>query len=347
MRLCEGLENTTNSLLTKLDISSAAWKLGGANDVTEARSFYLHLDDGSTLIFQIAFTNVAWPSDWFQVNAHYLASGQRSVDDKGRIEHCDNVNRFWAKVSKDKLSVEASSGSIQIKSRQDIRIKLKCGKLFFDIVLGDQIGLVTLGDGCIHIPDEGHIHTAFLPCLKGEGVFKVKDEQERRVKVRGMAVLQWHGVKLHRCASQLALGWYESETTQIITMQMQGTKRQDLQRLSLNIMVRDEKIVLACLDCHLETDELAIDHRAGMRLLGKDLEGNEVTLETKADELSQLTQIKVMEKVPFLVRKVIQTFMPNPVVSHYKSSSTRLVSNGNVLTEGVFLLEESIIHKQE
>lgn len=347
MRLCEGLENTTNSLLTKLDISAAAWKLGGANDVTEARSFYLHLDDGSTLIFQIAFTNVAWPSDWFQVNAHYLASGQRSVEDKGRIEHCDNVNRFWAKISKDKLSVEASSGSIRIKSTQEIRIKLKCGKLAFDLVLGDQIGLVTLGDGCIHIPEEGHIHTSFFPCLRGEGSFRVRDEQMRKVTVRGMGILQWHGVKLHRCASQLALGWYESETFQIITMQIQGSTRQDYECLSLNIMVKGEKIVLACLECHLETEELAIDRKVGMRLLGKDLDGNEVILEAKVDELTQLTRIKVMEKVPFLVRKVIQAFMPNPVISHYKSSSARLVSNGKVLTEGIFLLEESIIHKQE
>jgi hypothetical protein len=66
----EGKENTTKDLLTKLYIDSAKWKLSGAKNVNEARCFYLSLEDGSILIFQIAFTNIA--SDWFQVNAHYI-----------------------------------------------------------------------------------------------------------------------------------------------------------------------------------------------------------------------------------------------------------------------------------
>ena len=73
----EGKENTTNDLLTKLYIDSAKWKLGGAKNVNEARCFYLSLEDGAILIFQIVFTNIA--SDWFQVNAHYIPPPEKKT----------------------------------------------------------------------------------------------------------------------------------------------------------------------------------------------------------------------------------------------------------------------------
>jgi hypothetical protein len=347
MRLCEGLDNSTTTLLTRLDIEAAAWKLGGAENVTEAKSFYLQLDDGSTLIYQIAFTNVAWPTDWFQVNAHYLPAGLSSLDDKGSIEHSDNVSRFWAKLSKDKLSVEASSGSININTEQDIRLKLKCGKLRFDLVIEESIGLITLGDGCIYIPEEGHIHMSFLPSLKGEGTIRIKDGKDQSVRVRGMAVIQWQGVKVHRCASKWTLGWYLSENSQIITMQMQGSKKQEYHKVSLNIVAQNGVILLATIDCHMEANSASLDRKVGMKLLGQDSDGKEVILEARVDELSQLTRIKVLDNVPFLVRKVLQAFMPNPTVSHYKSSSAKILRDGQVVTEGVFLLEESIIHKPD
>ena len=345
MQLCEGLENATGALFTKLDLTDAAWKLGGASNVTEAKSFYLQLDDGSTLIYQIAFTNVAWPTDWFQVNAHYLPASLHSVDDKGRIEHCDNVSKFWAKITKDKLGVDASTGSIHIKCEQDIRLKLKCGKIRFEINLADSVGLVTLGDGCINVPKEGQVRIFFLPNLKGEGTLKIKDKAEQKIRVKGIGIIQWQGIKVHRYASKWTLGWFQSPEIQIISMQLQGTKRLEHQKLRLNLVVQDGKINVASIEGNLESKEITATHKAEMMIKGKDVDGKDVVLEVREDALKQLTRIKVLDNVPFLVRKVLQAFMSSPVISHFESTSATLLRDGGQIANGSVLLEESIILK--
>lgn len=342
MRFGNDLENTTSSLLRNLEFEKCAWRLGGASNVTEAKSFYLSMDDGSTLIFQIAFTNIAWPSNWFQVNSHYLPFSLNSLQDKSIIAHCDNVSPIWVKISKDKMSIAASSGTMHLNTLADIRIKLKCGKMKFDFVLEECIGLVTLDDGTIHVPDEGQIQMSFLPCLKGEGEFQIQDNQSKRVKVQGIGIFQWQGVKVHRCASQWKLGWFFSSKFQSISMQMIGTKRQDFQTISLNILVQNNVIILACNECHFPTLEAQKSQTERLKLVGVNNNGSKAEILIHADNLSQITRIKVLDSLPFVLRKMLQTFMPCPVISHYKSVNAQI--NG-LDVEGTFLYEESIVHK--
>jgi hypothetical protein len=355
----EGKDNTTNELLTKLYIDSAKWKLSGAKDVNEARCFYLSLEDGATLIFQVAYTNVA--SEWFQVNAHYIPPPEKKETSnkeekekhevnirKNWIDHSDNVNKFWVKLSKDRLGVEIGSNFLKIDpDTGNISIKLKCSKMHFELSLADEIGLMTVSDGCIKFQDEGNIRLSFLPNLKGQGKFKLKGQEEKEIKVRGFCILQWQGLKLQRCASRCNLGWFQSETTQAISLKYLGTKKQDFESAGMSIAVQDNQVKIASKDPELDIiDGSDTAHRTGkMKISGKDKEEREITMETKADEMYQVTKIKVLDKVPFVMRKIIQTLVANPVIFHYKATDAKEFINEEEGETGRFMFEESIIDK--
>ena len=357
----EGKENTTNDLLTKLYIDSAKWKLGGAKNVNEARSFYLSLEDGAILIFQIVFTNIA--SDWFQVNAHYIppleenttsGNGEKEKHEekicKNWIDHSDSVNKFWAKVSKDRLGVEVGSNFLKMDPESNkISLKLKCSKMRFELELDDQIGLMTVSDGCIKMGDEGNILISFLPNITGKGKLKLKATEEKEVKVRGFGVYQWQGVKLQKCASKCTLGWFQDETTQAFSLKYQGTKKQNFETAGMSIAVQDNQVKVASKESNLElTGGEGVKRSGEMKIAGKDKESREITMETEGDEMYQVTKIKILDKLPFLVRKIVQALVANPTVNHYECTDVKFMVNGEKEGEnGRFLLEEAIISKEK
>ena len=175
----------------------------------------------------------------------------------------------------------------------------------FELELSDPIGLVTVSDGCIKIEEEGNIRISFLPNVTGTGKLKLKDKEEKEIKAKGFGIFQWQGIKIQKCVSRCSLGWFQSDSAQAFTLKYLGTKKTNFDEAGMSIAVQDGQITMATKESNLELADGESNKRSGkMKIAGKDKNNREVTMETDADEMYQVTKIKILDKLPFYCAKL-------------------------------------------
>ena len=163
----------------------------------------------------------------------------------------------------------------------------------------------------------------------------------KKVSLRGVGILQWQGLRPYKAATKWTMGWFDSPTLQAICLQMQTTKKTNGINVNIGFVVKDGNLLLCNLNNHLNIKEEC----GTLQIIGIDNSENPNSISIEEIKMSKATNIKVLDNLPYILRKVLQVFMNNPSISHFhKTNCQAIIGNGEKF-KGTFLIEESIIQK--
>lgn len=340
-------DNTSTALCRNLKPAEFCWLLDGSGWVTEAHTFYMISRTGEYILLQVAYSNLSWPAHpTCQMSALYSDAGScagktDSLDGSKprfltRMEEANpNIrHRIWTGSTKgNKMKVSAGKTSLQVKQmtisptddgayeivfdEEDLKFRLRFAPLADAFMIGD--GSVHFGkDG-----SDGMVSLKFIPAGKVDGIVTV-DGTETGFDGFGLCVRQFQNVKPYLSASRWHLSYFQATDSDmsLMLLQMQTPSTYDSVVYTIGSLFADGALLGVSLGNQVTVvsktrdgdSQYAIPSELRFDWRGTTFDGRPFEAACTVAHETLCIKVCVLDSLPYVVRKVIGTFLTRPYI---------------------------------
>ncbi len=356
------LSNSTCSHLVNAH-SRLEWKLSYSS-ATEGQTFYISTASGAFILLQMVYSTMSW-SPTVQASARFYsppsnASGVRLLKDK--TYSCRGSSLI---LSNDRLSVSCERMSIELAHFEPVTFKVsfhsedgdfKLDLLLVSVLEGGHVVEMVGNQGQVNFKNDhgesGFVTSHFLPrCVVSGSV--VVNGQRHDAKGFGCFVhaIQHYPQKCGRWNFISLQG--EKESLLIYQFEMPDGHGYAFKTMSQLCLVKNERVEMVCLDNLVSHLGRQMDHKSGysvpsaihIRSHGRNVSDQAVKMGMRVALTQPLDRIDLLNELPILVRKVIQTFISKPYLYSWceNVTSTICVGDENVQVKGNMFIEISFL----
>jgi hypothetical protein len=259
-------------------------------------------------------------------------------------------------LSADKRSVRTDFFNIQLDTAQKVyKINITHPELVVSLEFKRVDKGFKVGEGKTYLGGDnasaaGFVSHKFWPRAESKGTFII-NHQVHEIEGDGMFVHAIQGMQPQLIASNWNFIDFHSKEASIGMMQFQTTKQYGSVNINQGSLVLNNQLVCVSVDNHVELMDLEKDpeteydipKRVKLTWKGKTIKEQESD-ETKDVSIVMVVEIKnlidkidVLAEIPFVIRKIVQTFVVKPYIYQWLDKATAEITIGDqekILTEG-------------
>ena len=319
------------------------WSMAGSSWITEAQNFYVVGRDGSLVFFQIGYSNLGytpsihylfvcrWPSTTCQLSARYF-NPLKNIN----VFESQSISAMRMKMSSDYTTVHAKKSGIEhVHVMGDLGlIKLR----FDEDPLGVQLNLrpecqpFQVSDGNIHFGQDmsdGFINMKFIPTAHATGWTQVGDGEKDPFEGHALVIHQFQGVRPHLSASRWNLAYFVGDTQRsgmtpscLFMIQLKTPDSYDDATINYGAIHHKHDSLAVSVSNEIIHGESPIDEESGFPIPtlitykwhGVTFSDKKFTAVCEATPKVQCARICLLDNVPYVLRKVVETFVARPFV---------------------------------
>lgn len=256
-------------------------------------------------------------------------------------------------LSSDRCSVKTDFFSIQLDAAQNLyRINITHPQVvvsleFKRIDKGFKVGEGKTFLGGDDAKSAGFVSHKFWPRAESKGTFII-DQQIHDIEGEGIFIHAIQGMQPQLIATHWNFVDFHSNEASINMMQFKTTKQYGSVSINQGSLVLNDKLVCVCVDNHLELLDLERDpeteydvpKRIKLTWKGKTIkeqgEVKDVNITMLGETKNLLDKIDVLAEIPFVVRKIVQTFVVKPYIYQWLDQVKAEITIGDktIVTEG-------------
>ena len=297
----------------------------------------------------------------------------------GHVSETNNYSASKIKMSESKCSIKITNAEIRIvgpelkqgqhdipggklsgqHKRKGFRFLVEGGILGVDLILEAEHDAIQFGEGNIKFgvdQDEGFIHMKFLPCLKVAGSISINDVSRTWMGV-GFGVHQIQGVRPNQVADRWTLGLFISDKDhkgkQVILFMLQvlTSSTYGSETVNYGIFYENNKVQALGLKGKIKVEEPLVDPPSDYEVPQRltfywnctKADDSGFTAECSIQPKTLVDRINLLELLPFIMRKVVETFVTKPYIYQWLDRATAQV-DGERKLDGWLLTELSLLN---
>ncbi|KAG0743473.1 hypothetical protein G6F57_009797 [Rhizopus arrhizus] len=333
---------------TPLDENDLQWTLASGSS-TENQVFYTTTRKGGFAFVQLIHSNI---SLWNPT----ISFTCRFYDPETNTSIFKNITMSKFELSADKRSVRTDFFNIQLDTAQKVyKINITHPELVVSLEFKRVDKGFKVGEGKTYLGGDnasaaGFVSHKFWPRAESKGTFII-NHQVHEIEGDGMFVHAIQGMQPQLIASNWNFIDFHSKEASIGMMQFQTTKQYGSVNINQGSLVLNNQLVCVSVDNHVELMDLEKDpeteydipKRVKLTWKGKTIKEQESD-ETKDVSIVMVVEIKnlidkidVLAEIPFVIRKIVQTFVVKPYIYQWLDKATAEITIGDqekILTEG-------------
>ncbi|KAG1138227.1 hypothetical protein G6F37_008442 [Rhizopus arrhizus] len=333
---------------TPLDENDLQWTLASGSS-TENQVFYTTTRKGGFAFVQLIHSNI---SLWNPT----ISFTCRFYDPETNTSIFKNITMSKFELSADKRSVRTDFFNIQLDAAQKVyKINITHPELVVSLEFKRVDKGFKVGEGKTYLGGDnasaaGFVSHKFWPRAESKGTFII-NHQVHEIEGDGMFVHAIQGMQPQLIASNWNFIDFHSKEASIGMMQFQTTKQYGSVNINQGSLVLNNQLVCVSVDNHVELMDLEKDpeteydipKRVKLTWKGKTIKEQESD-ETKDVSIVMVVEIKnlidkidVLAEIPFVIRKIVQTFVVKPYIYQWLDKATAEITIGDqekILTEG-------------
>lgn len=222
------------------------------------------------------------------------------------------------------------------------------------------------GDGNLTFGDEnasdGYIQMVFVPGLRAQGILTI-DGQPRDFTAVGMGLHQIQGIRPNQVATRWNTFLFISDAhpttgyfTILFLIQISTPSSYGGEAVNYGIVHRNDRLLALSWDNQLQTFSPAIDTRSGYYLpqeldlhwQGHTADGVAFTADCHIHPHTLIDRINLLDLLPFVARKIVQTFFTKPYVYQWidrTQLTLEIEGEERQVVEGWILHEATILNE--
>ncbi|KAJ2962492.1 hypothetical protein NQZ79_g2318 [Umbelopsis isabellina] len=306
---------TDGKLYHELQPSDLEWTLASGSS-TENQVFYVTTPTGGFAFVQLIHSNVGT----ITTENFVLSADRRSV----KTDHMSIT-----------LDPTFSKYSVSIK-HPDLVVSLELER----VDRGFKVG-----EGKAYLGSAGFVSHKFWPRCQAKGTFIVEGAVH---DVEGLSTFihAIQGMQPQLIASNWNFCNFQSPEATLTMMQFQTTKQYGAVDVNQGALVLDGKLTCVSVDNHLELSDLEVDPETEYEIpktikltwngktIEEDAKDVKITMTVSVSNL--LDKIDVLNEIPWVIRKLVQTFVVKPYIYQWLDKGTASIQIGDkvITTEG-------------
>jgi hypothetical protein len=274
----------------------------------------------------------------------------RFYDPESNINFFRTITTDNFALSNDRRSVKTDHGTITLDptcSKYTVSIKHPDLVVSLDVERVDRGFKV--GEGKAYLGNAGFVSHKFWPRAQAKGTFIVENAVH---EVEGLSTFihAIQGMQPQLIASNWNFCDFQSPEATLSMMQFQTTKQYGAVDVNQGALVLDGKLTCVSVDNHVELLDLEVDpdteyqipKRIKLTWNGKTMEESDeveakdvkITMIVTVNNL--LDKIDVLNEIPWVIRKLVQTFVVKPYIYQWldKATAEIVIGEKTVTTEG-------------
>lgn len=240
-------------------------------------------------------------------------------------------------MSDDYTSVTARKDSLKHHHIGDgelalIKVTFDEEPLVFELNVRPEGKPFQICDGNIHFGQdrtEGFINMKFIPASHATGWVQIGSQPRQPFEGHALVVHQFQGVRPHLCASRWNLAFFVSDTVRsglqpsmLFMIQLQTPASYDDATINYGSVYHHQDMLAVSVGNEIEHGNSPIDAESGFpvpehiryRWHGKTFSGAAFSAECAVRPSTQCARICLLDNVPYVLRKVVETFVARPFV---------------------------------
>lgn len=346
------LENTSKALYTSLHPSQFSWSLKNGTGssggwITETQTFYALSNTGELVYLQLAYSNLSWPAQTIcQITARYF--------------NREGTNRFgtWtvpaSRLRLDAVRTSCSARSTSFSQKEPLdgnvasfRVQHGCDSdepIILDLDFKGVSQPFAIHDGCIHFGRDrmdGYIQLKFIPAARVTGSVRLDDGSQRSFDGWGFIVRQFQGLKPYLSASRWNLFYFctgdrlsknsvSFQNTSLFMLQLITPEPYDRIAYNIGCIWREDRLLAVSIDNQISEVSPVLDLQSKYtiprafqyRWKGVTFEGEPFQASCQCETRTVVTKECVLDSLPFVLRKVIEAFIPRPYIFQWTDETT-------------------------
>lgn len=210
--------------------------------------------------------------------------------------------------------------------------------LGLDVVFEPLCEGVSFGDGILSFgldASDGDIDMRFLPCGQVSGTVMI-DNVPRPFSGLGMGVHQFQGIRPNLVASRWNFAFFVSdpddrgERLTFFIIQISTSPSYGSETVNYAALFGDGRLLAMCRDGKITTFEPVLDHASGYYIPqeflfewgGTTIDGDRFSAHCRIKPKILCERMNLLEQLPFVMRKVVETFVTRPYVYQWVDRAT-------------------------
>ncbi|KAG1171136.1 hypothetical protein G6F70_007217 [Rhizopus microsporus] len=332
---------------TPLDENDLQWTLASGSS-TENQVFYTTTRNGTFAFVQLIHSNIGlWNPTISFTCKFYNPETNTNV--------FKNINMTKFELSADRRSVKTDYFTIQLDAAQQVyKINITHPELVVSLEFKKIDRGFKVGEGKTYLGGDkqsaaGFVSHKFWPRAESKGTFIV-NQQIYEIEGDGMFIHAIQGMQPQLIASNWNFINFHSKEASIGMMQFQTTKQYGSVNINQGSLVLNDKLISVSVDNGVELMDLVKDteteydipKKVKLTWKGKtikekeDDEAKDVTITMVVEIKNLIDKIDVLAEIPYVIRKLVQTFVVKPYIYQWLDKATAEITIGQekVTTEG-------------
>ncbi|CAO3686821.1 unnamed protein product [Rhizopus stolonifer] len=330
---------------TPLDQKDLEWTLASGSS-TENQVFYTTSRKGAFAFVQLIHSNIGLWNPTISFTCRFY-------DPETKTSFFKTISMTKFDLSSDRCSVKTDFFSIQLDAAQSLyKINITHPQVvvsleFKRIDKGFKVGEGKTFLGGDDAKSAGFVSHKFWPRAESKGTFII-DQQIHEIEGEGIFIHAIQGMQPQLIATHWNFVDFHSKEASINMMQFKTTKQYGSASINQGSLVLNDKLVCVCVDNHLELLDLERDQeteydvpkRIKLTWKGKTIkeqgEVKDVNITMLGETKNLLDKIDVLAEIPFVVRKIVQTFVVKPYIYQWLDQVKAEITIGDetIVTEG-------------
>lgn len=267
-----------------------------------------------------------------------------------------NINMSKFELSADKRSVKTDYFSIQLDAAQEVyKLNITHPEIVVSLDFKRVDKAFKVGEGKTYLGGDkasaaGFVSHKFWPRAESKGTFII-NQQIYEIEGDGMFIHAIQGMQPQLIASNWNFCNFHSKEASIGMMQFQTTKQYGSVNINQGSLVLNDKLMCVSVDNNVELLDLEKDSeteydipkRIKLTWKGKtvkekeDEEVQDVDITMIVEVKNLIDKIDVLAEIPYVIRKLVQTFVVKPYIYQWLDKATAEITIGDqekVVTEG-------------
>ncbi|KAG1474164.1 hypothetical protein G6F56_000512 [Rhizopus delemar] len=339
---------TDGQYCTPLDENDLNWTLASGSS-TENQVFYTTTRKGGFAFVQLIHSNIGLWNPTITLTCKFY-------DPETKTSIFKNINMSKFELSADKRSVKTDYFSIQLDAAQEVyKLNITHPEIVVSLDFKRVDKAFKVGEGKTYLGGDkasaaGFVSHKFWPRAESKGTFII-NQQIYEIEGDGMFIHAIQGMQPQLIASNWNFCNFHSKEASIGMMQFQTTKQYGSVNINQGSLVLNDKLMCVSVDNNVELLDLEKDSeteydipkRIKLTWKGKtvkekeDEEVQDVDITMIVEVKNLIDKIDVLAEIPYVIRKLVQTFVVKPYIYQWLDKATAEITIGDqekVVTEG-------------
>ncbi|KAG9284077.1 hypothetical protein G9A89_022851 [Geosiphon pyriformis] len=308
------------------------WTLASGSS-TETQTFYLTTDEGHFAFVQMIHSSIGLWSPTIQFTARFFGAG---------INTFKSVNMSNFKLSDDRRSATADNMEITLNPEcNKYKVTLKHNQ---DLIVSFELERVDrgfkIGEGKTFFGKDktsGFVEHKFWPKCKTSGNIVV-DGKAFDITGTALFVHAIQGMRPHLIASRWNFLDFQSPTVSLAMLEFETTPHYGSKKVNQGSLIINDKLIGVSVKNVVEFLETEPDLQTGYHI-PKEIHytWDGITLDTKEEFKASLKirpqvlmdKIDVLKEVPYVLKKIVQSFVAKPFIYQWFNEATANITVGN------------------